>query len=203
VRFKATHIAQGKKIVRNMNDTKWEMGDLLLEVFPLEEWGRCHVGVKNIRRQPHVEKFLAALREFADRIKYDGDIFTLVTYRYVSISWPLEKRVNASWTAHRVLSSHDRRFTVLKPGMRVMEARILAGHRTARRGRPTYSVDSYVDAIKYLQASGSFMKSAATRLGDIGLTNKQLLEIEALVGRVADGIDLVIAAADLQVEEAA
>lgn len=64
-------------------------------------------------------------------------------------------------------------------------------------GRHTYET-----AIAKLKGSISLKKSAAKTIGYLSLTNEQIFYIGSLVGADADALDLVIEAADLQVEEA-
>jgi hypothetical protein len=207
MRFKATHIQQGKALVRTMDANDWELGDLLLEVFPRDQWGQgalSHWPRKDGRFIEHGEKFLSALEEFAKRIGYDKTTITLVNHRHTSLCWPPTHRVKGvSWTAHRVLNSQPSRFKILKPGMKARDAQAAAGLKWTDYKAKGAEISRYSEAIEYLKTAASFMRSASSRIGHLSLSDRQILEIGGLVGRLADRLDTVIEAAGLDLDEKA
>jgi hypothetical protein len=194
VRFKSTHIAKGRRIVKRINEAKWDLADLLLEVFPADQYKAGG---------PWSRRTLASeLPEFARVIGCDYSLDHLRALRQSAISWPPETRISAtSWSVHSAMAHHEDRFKMIEPGMTMREANLLIGRliRKPKEGLgPTYD-----GAIKDLYASISFKKTCANRLSQLSLTDHQLLEIHRLSGADADALDLVIEAAGVIIEEAA
>jgi hypothetical protein len=97
----APPLSRGDKAKRGLEDPKWAIGDLLLEV-------------------PE-----SLIQPFATELGQDTQAFRL--YRAVAAAWPVGSRVAASWTAHRELMHDHTRFEIIKPGMTMREARVVAG----------------------------------------------------------------------------
>lgn len=94
-------LRRGEKSLRGTDDPKWKLGDLALEI-----------------PEPLVDAFAQALGE--DK----GSLRRLLD---VSRKWPPERRVAASWSAHRELKDHPSRFSLIYPGMSVRAAAEAAG----------------------------------------------------------------------------
>jgi hypothetical protein len=92
--FSAEAVDLGRRLVRDLGDRKWELGDLANRVCPATN------GDKGGR-----------LLRFAAEI--DIDIATLASYRTVAVAWPLSTRAESSWTVHRELASNPDRFEII------------------------------------------------------------------------------------------
>lgn len=90
-------VARGRALVSEINDRKWELGDLANEVVPAAANGVHNDGL---------------LGEFASEIGITVD--TLRKYRMVATSWPAGKRFPAqTWTTHMTLAAHPDRFDII------------------------------------------------------------------------------------------
>lgn len=90
-------VARGRALVTEINDRKWELGDLANEVCPA-----TGNGVRNDD----------TLGKFADEIGLTRE--SLKKYRYVAARWAAGTRVPAqTWTTHRMLAERDDRFDVI------------------------------------------------------------------------------------------
>src|SRR5207244_3085982 len=88
---------------RGRDDVKWRWGDLALDIPK------------------------ALLVDFARAV--GKNVQELLRYRDVAAAWPAERRVAASWSAHRELQNIDERFDVIAPGMTERHARGVIGKR--------------------------------------------------------------------------
>lgn len=100
----APPLSRADKSKRGPEDAKWALGDLMLEI-----------------PDHRVEAYARELGE--ERAS------TLRQYREVASRWPRERRVAASWTAHRELKDHPDRFALIVPGMTMRAAAEAAGKR--------------------------------------------------------------------------
>lgn len=90
-------VQRGRALVTEINDRKWELGDLANEVAP--------AGANGV----HNDDVLGA---FADEIGVSRQ--TLHTYRYVSTQWPAVARATAqTWTTHKMLAAREDRFDII------------------------------------------------------------------------------------------
>jgi hypothetical protein len=198
VRFKPTHIKEGRSLVRRMETNKWAMGDLLIRVFPPEQFPLNNPTFALDRTGPNL---LQAVTEFASAIGGDIEAVVLCRYRATALRWPKEKRLpSCSWHAHVVLNGAKDRFSILRPGMTAEEARAAGGYATEQTNKRLGH--TYEGAISKIQGAISLKKSAARTISRLSLTSEQIFFIGSLVGADADALDLIIEAADLQVEEA-
>ena len=109
-------VARGKRDVAREREARFDLGDIALEIAPM---GESHAN----------NDAEAKLRVFAEEIGVSYD--ALEQYRKVAHAWPEGTRVpSASWTTHRALASHPRRFELIRPGMTSTEALRLRGHKT-------------------------------------------------------------------------
>ena len=97
----APPLTRGEKSTRGTSDPKWALGDLLSEVPDL------------------------AIPRLAKEL--DRDEGELRRLKDVSSKWPPERRVAASWSAHRDLKDMPNRFELIMPGMTVRQAALAAG----------------------------------------------------------------------------
>ena len=85
--FKPGYVERGRELVKAGESTAWELGDYILEGFPIGEHG-VNTAVKD------------GLKALAAEI--GGEPETLTQYRKVAHSWPEGTRVpSATWAAHR------------------------------------------------------------------------------------------------------
>lgn len=96
--FTRKQVQRGRELVANLNKSKWQLGDLALEVMA-PSYDRA-VG---LTEGPQVEE----LRRFATAISLTWD--RLKKYRTVSVTFPPEvRRQDLSWTVHEeMLSAPD------------------------------------------------------------------------------------------------
>lgn len=91
------YVKRGKSLVTEINDRKWELGDLANEVCPASE-----TGVSDDDR----------IGKFADEIGISPG--TLREYRRVASAWPSATRVALqTWSSHRMIAGRDDRFDVI------------------------------------------------------------------------------------------
>lgn len=89
-------VERGRRLVSEINDHKWELGDLANEVCP------------STQTTAHDDR----IAKFADEIGLPMN--TLRKYRMVSAAWPLGTRVpRQTWTTHRLLAAQDDRFDII------------------------------------------------------------------------------------------
>lgn len=89
-------VARGRRLVTEINDRKWELGDLANEVCPAGPHG-AHDDV---------------LRDFADEIGVSRA--SLHTYRYVAAQWPDVTRVTSqTYTTHKMLAAREDRHEII------------------------------------------------------------------------------------------
>lgn len=98
----APPLSRAEKSKEGLSDPKWALGDLLLNEIPIVEIGTF---AKAIGRP---EGELRRLRDVAEK-------------------WPRDRRLAASWSAHRDLKDEPDRFDKIRPGMTVREAAQAAG----------------------------------------------------------------------------
>lgn len=90
-------VQRGRRLVTEINDRKWELGDLANEVCPAVSVGTTDNG---------------RLWEFADEIGISPS--ALHNYRHVATQWPIVTRVtNQTWTTHRMLATRDDRHEII------------------------------------------------------------------------------------------
>ena len=90
-------VERGRALVSEINDRKWELGDLAVEV--------CPAGSNGIHNDGVLEKFAT---EIGIAVR------TLRVYRLTSAAWPADTRVSAqTWTTHRDLMARDDRFDII------------------------------------------------------------------------------------------
>ncbi|MBA2706870.1 MAG: hypothetical protein H0U59_03590 [Gemmatimonadaceae bacterium] len=94
-------LSRADKSKNGLADPKWGLGDLLLEV-----------------PEPLVARVAGELGKSESEFR---------RYREVASRWPADRRVQASWSAHRDLKDHDDRFELIHPDMTVREAALAAG----------------------------------------------------------------------------
>lgn len=86
VALEAEYVERGRQLVKAGESTNWELGDYILEGFPIGEHG-VNTGVAE------------GIRLLSAQI--GGEPETLTQCRKVSHSWPREQRLpNATWAAH-------------------------------------------------------------------------------------------------------
>lgn len=89
-------IERGKRLVSEIGDRKWELGDLANEV--------CAAGASGAHDQ--------RLDEFASKIGITGS--ALRSYRTVAAAWPPSTRVEGqTFTTHKTLAAHEDRFEII------------------------------------------------------------------------------------------
>lgn len=121
-------VREGKNLLATESATQWALGDLALAVAPMGMRGAT-TGVNEL------------LQKWADEIGYERSLLTLLQLRFVANSWPEETRVKGvSYSTHYALSSLQNRFELIHPGMKVAEARELAGRKPAKQTQVTYGV---------------------------------------------------------------
>ena len=116
---------------RSIEGRNWELGDMALRIAPI---GEGHGGN---RRSSDGRLSLGdgKLRQFAGEtdIKYQA----LRAYRHTSSRWPADSRLSmVSHQVHAELQALPDRFSLIRPGMTVTEARELAGKSGSARGGP-------------------------------------------------------------------
>jgi hypothetical protein len=90
-------VARGRALVSEINDRKWELGDLANEVCPAAHG--VHDG--------------DLLGKFADQIGLSRE--AIKKYRQVASAWPEGTRVpSQTWTTHRLLHGKPDRFEIIK-----------------------------------------------------------------------------------------
>lgn len=67
------------------------------------------------------------LKRLDRKIANDLSHSKLRSYRDVAVAWPPESRVDASWTTHRTLFRHAKRFDLIRPRMTLREAQEIIG----------------------------------------------------------------------------
>jgi hypothetical protein len=73
---------------------------------------------------------------------------SLRSYREVARAWPQDKRVAASWTAHRTLMNHPDRFDIIQPKMTLRQAQKATGKNPADTEHPSrWGLDRLVPFI--------------------------------------------------------
>lgn len=97
-------------------DEKFLLGDLLLAAGGLND---------------------EELEKLASALGHGLKVSSLKSYRDVAAAWPEERRVAASWTAHRTLARHEKRFELIQPGMTLRGAQQAAGGRTSDVKHPS------------------------------------------------------------------
>lgn len=97
----APPLSRKDKAEHGPEDPKWRLGDLLREM-------PGHL----------VDRFALMLGQ---------EKGTFHRLREVAEKWPADRRVRASWSAHRDLKDHPERFTLISPGMSVRAAAEAAG----------------------------------------------------------------------------
>ncbi|MEV6948201.1 DUF6192 family protein [Streptomyces sp. NPDC051172] len=91
-------VKEGTKLVRRASAVQFTLGDLALDVAPLQE------------SHSHEPRPLA---EFAKALGISAA--SLARYRRVAAAWPQGKRdARTSWSVHAILSSHPERFELIK-----------------------------------------------------------------------------------------
>lgn len=96
-----TLVRRARDVVETMTSCQFEIGDIALEIQPIQDHHGRDAGV------------YTALRMFADDI--DVEFTTLLTYREVASKWPKsQRRTKAVWTVYRHLAHRDERFEVIK-----------------------------------------------------------------------------------------
>jgi hypothetical protein len=96
-------VAAGKAAVANISRSKWELGDLSLEIAPLKQQGQ-YIDDESRKR----------LDKFASEIGLNG-YSQLHDYRHVSSRWPDWTRVQSvSWAVHRTLMHQDDRHDLIR-----------------------------------------------------------------------------------------
>lgn len=90
-------VARGRALVTEINDRKWELGDLANEV--------CPAGANGVHNDDLLGRFAAEIGTTAN---------TLRDYRRVAGAWPAAARAAAqTWTTHRMLAERDDRHEVI------------------------------------------------------------------------------------------
>lgn len=90
-------VQRGRALVTEINDRKWELGDLANEVAPASTVGVSNDGL---------------VQRFADEIGVSAN--TLREYRRVSAAWANATRVAfQTWTTHRMLAEREDRFAII------------------------------------------------------------------------------------------
>lgn len=118
----------------------------------LAESGRVIMGASRLGRAKKDdpasdEKFLlgdllrgvedTALPQLAEDIGYGLTAGNLKSYRDVAEAWPAERRVAASWTAHRTLKGEANRFDIIHAGMTLRQAQKAIGKNPADSEHPS------------------------------------------------------------------
>lgn len=90
-------IARGRRLVSEIGDRKWELGDLANEV--------CAAGANGVHNDDLLGKFASGIGITPSSLR---------EYRRVAAAWPAATRVAAqTWTTHRILSDDEARFEII------------------------------------------------------------------------------------------
>lgn len=93
---------EGKRIVQLQTEGQWRLGDIALEICPIQQVGG-----------EHGEVVTATIYEYAESIGIPGA--TLMDYRWVASRWPAETRVRGIvWTIHSHLASLKNRVRMIE-----------------------------------------------------------------------------------------
>jgi len=184
-------VEQGKRLITKEFALQWEWGDLALRVAPIVSKPTSQKGIANVK----LDSTLSLERWLLD-IGYEGAFRTIREYRSTSFAWPKDKRVKgASWKAHNIIVSDRKRFEILKPGMTVNDTLIAASRRPNANQQGTHD-----EAWEYINGAARLLKRAAVVIrNDPDLDGKTLRKISESCGKVADGLDLVYEAAQIEV----
>lgn len=107
---------------------------------------------------------------------------TLRNMRFTAEAWPPECRVpGCSFTTHKQLAYDPHRFRRLAPGMTVHAAELARGARTTGPRFP--------DALRYLAASASYLRSAEKALSRARLNQDRLELLGAQIAEVEAELD--------------
>lgn len=87
------YVERGKTLVRSGESNAWDLGDYILEGFPMGDQSGGNKGIAQ------------GIRRLASEIS--GEPESLTHYRKVAYSWPLGSRLpNATWAAHQAYMGH-------------------------------------------------------------------------------------------------
>lgn len=116
-------VVESTDVERRGSALMWSWGDLCIEVVP-EHGKTAYVG--------HVG---ALLDLWMDDYSCPYSRQSIRSFRKVSRAWPRDKRKNAPWGTHHVLTPHPDRFTLIRDGMTAEGARRVLGQRAPIRER--------------------------------------------------------------------
>lgn len=155
-------VAEGRRLVAQEGDRKWQWGDLALEVEPVGDVrGGSH------GRLDRLHKWAEEIGFFETGLPFDS----LRQYRHVAHHWPSDKRrSDVSWSVHRALSAMEDRFTVVqsRPKWTMDEAKTVAGRTFTRPVAPVEeSREEQIERVRELvsdpEVARAVMKDAQVR----------------------------------------
>ena len=107
------------------------------------------------------------LDQLAHQIGHNLTAGNLRSYREVARAWPPDKRVAASWTAHRTLMNSPDRFDIIQPGMTLRQAQKATGKNPADTEHPSrWSIDRLVPFIITQLQDTTISKAVRAELED-------------------------------------
>lgn len=118
-------IAEGRTLVKDLNQRRWELGDLALEIAPM--------GASHAHNDAEVK-----LARFATEIGLE--LRPVEQYRQVAMAWPQSTRVpSASWSVHReMMSDPDRSAKLRGMAQEAPEGRVTVDYARRAAGRPAH-----------------------------------------------------------------
>jgi len=141
-------VAEGRKLVRQEGDLKWQLGDLSVEVEPF--------GQASVRTGSH-----GRLQKYAEEIGMEFE--TLDQYRKVAAAWPGGTRVPpASWSAHRELMWEENRVELIQGVKSKNDARRALG-KEPDRATPARRVAQARDLLADPQVAAEVMADPQVR----------------------------------------
>jgi hypothetical protein len=115
-------VAEGRRLVAQEDDVRWQLGDLALEVAPMGDSG-VNTGVMD------------KLRKYAEEIGIEAD--TLDWYRKTSHAWPGETRVSpVTWSVYKLLAWRDDRRELIKQVKTTGDALRVLGRKLRATSQP-------------------------------------------------------------------
>lgn len=176
-------VVKGKAISERDRATMWDWGDLAMEVDPAKQIGF------NGRRTETGKFEQGPLYKWAQEVGYEHSLEHLRLQRWVASKWPRDKRIESvPWMVHRILCARDDRFEVIHPGLTIAQARITTGQRHFHS--ESYKA-TFEDAIRYLDQSASFERSALRVLEKMEIDDDKGSVVEERLLRVGDELDKI------------
>lgn len=165
-------IAKGKQLNARETSLAWAWGDLIIEA--VDSWPETKT---SNGKKPIEAPIRAFIRETETEIAYG----TLVFRYYVTLAWPKDKRVNASFSAHYALMSHPDRFDLIKDGMTKSQAYAIMdefddGGRLAAKRMESVGEYTIGEGLDHLSAGLRFAKLGRRIIEGYGvdvLTNRE------------------------------